>query len=65
MVSETGPGVTERIAYGFRLCLGRRPSEADLEDLTALYRDQLEHLSDSAPSTTNSHSLSGVPEEHS
>ena len=62
MVSETGPGVTERIAYGFRLCLGRRPSEADLEDLTALYRDQLEHLSDSAPGTANSHSLSGVPD---
>ena len=62
MVSETGPGVTERIAYEFRLCLGRRPSEADLEDLAALYRDQLEHLSDSAPSTANSHSLSGVPD---
>ncbi len=65
MVSETGPGVTERIVYGFRLCLGRRPSEADLEDLTALYRDQLEHLSDSAPGPANSHSLSGVSDSRS
>ena len=62
MVSETGPGVADRIAHGFRLCLGRLPSEAELKELTALYRDQLENLSDSAPSAASSHSLSGVPE---
>ncbi|MCY3777232.1 MAG: DUF1553 domain-containing protein, partial [Candidatus Aminicenantes bacterium] len=35
MVSETGPGVADRIAHGFRLCLGRRPSEAELEEWMA------------------------------
>ena len=62
MVSETGPGVADRIAHGFRLCLGRRPSETELKELTALYRDQLENLSDSAPSTASSHSLSEASE---
>ena len=62
MVSETGPGIADRIVHGFRLCLGRRPSEAELEELIALYRDQSVNLSGSAPIAANSHSLSGMSE---
>ena len=62
MISETGPGVADRIAHGFRLCLGRRSSEAEIEELTVLYRDQLESISDSSPRTTSSDSVSGMSE---
>ncbi len=33
--------VRERLAHGFRLCLSRRPGEAELTRLEALYRQQL------------------------
>jgi hypothetical protein len=62
IVSETGPGVADRIVHGFRLCLGRRPSQVELRELTALYRDQMETLSKSGPSAETVPSLSGVPE---
>ena len=49
MISETGPGTTDRISHGFRLCVGRRPSPAELQDLNTLYRNLMENLSGSAP----------------
>ena len=62
IVSETGPGVADRIVHGFRLCLGRRPSQVEIRELTALYRDQMETLSKSGPNAETGPSLSGVPE---
>ena len=49
MISETGPETADRISHGFRLCVGRRPSPGELQDLTALYQLQLQTLSGSAP----------------
>lgn len=53
MILETGPDTTDRITHGFRLCVGRRPSPGELQDLTALYRLQLQNLSASAPDAAN------------
>ncbi len=49
MISETGPETADRISHGFRLSVGRRPSPGELQDLTALYRLQMQNLSGSAP----------------
>ena len=59
MVSETGPAIADRISHGFRLCLGRRPSQEELQDLTALYRDQLENLPGSGSDAVRSRPSSG------
>ena len=59
MVSETGPAIADRISHGFRLCLGRRPSQEELQDLTALYRDQLENLPGSGSDAARSRPSSG------
>jgi hypothetical protein len=39
--SEAGGLIRERLAHGFRLCLSRRPGEAELTRLEVLYRQQL------------------------
>ena len=49
MISETGPETADRISLGFRLCVGRRPSPGELQDLTTLYRLQVQNLSGAAP----------------
>ena len=41
MMLEGGAGPEERIAYGFRLTVGRPPQPEELEVLTAGYRDML------------------------
>jgi hypothetical protein len=42
VVEETpGADVRGRVAHGFRLCLGRRPSQAELARLARLYEDLL------------------------
>ena len=53
MISETGLETADRISHGFRLCVGRRPSPGELQDLTDLYRLQLQSLSGSAPDAKN------------
>jgi hypothetical protein len=40
MVKEGGREPRTRIAYGFRLCTARRPADADLGDLLALYKSE-------------------------
>jgi mono/diheme cytochrome c family protein len=44
MVVDGGPGEQERATYGLRLCLARKPSQAEVERLVALYREQLAHF---------------------
>lgn len=36
-IAEAGPGTAERIAYGYRLCTGRRPGPEGLEALLAFH----------------------------
>lgn len=40
---EAGPDGAARAAYAFRLCLSRRPKQAELDRLLVFYRQQLEH----------------------
>ncbi|MDX2034907.1 MAG: DUF1553 domain-containing protein [Blastocatellia bacterium] len=42
MLTESAGSLRERLAYGFRLCLSRRPDEGELTRLEALYQQQLE-----------------------
>jgi hypothetical protein len=42
MMTESSGGVDERLTYGFRLCLTRRPGEKELRRLAELHRQQLE-----------------------
>ncbi len=42
MVAEAGPGERERAAHGFRLCVARVPSAAELDHLLRLYRESLD-----------------------
>jgi hypothetical protein len=42
MMTESSGGVDERLTYGFRLCLARRPGEKELRRLAESYRQQLE-----------------------
>ncbi len=62
MVSETSPAVADRIAHGFRLCLGRRPSQEELRELTALYQDQLKNLPGSGSDAARSRPSSRGPD---
>jgi mono/diheme cytochrome c family protein len=39
--AESGPELRDRLIYGFRLCMTRRPSEKEIEELAALYQRQL------------------------
>jgi mono/diheme cytochrome c family protein len=40
VMAEGGGDTESRLAYGFRLCVARRPNAAELERLAALYRKQ-------------------------
>jgi uncharacterized protein DUF1553/uncharacterized protein DUF1549/cytochrome c len=42
MMVESSGGVDGKLTYGFRLCLTRKPSQAELERMGDLYRQQLE-----------------------
>jgi hypothetical protein len=42
MMTESSGGVDERLTYGFRLCLARRPGEKELRRLAELHRQQLD-----------------------
>ncbi len=44
MVTEGGVSEQERVSYGLRLCLARKPSQAELARLVALYGEQLSHF---------------------
>jgi hypothetical protein len=41
MMTETGTGANDRLAYGFRLCTARQPKASELEILANLYSQQL------------------------
>jgi hypothetical protein len=41
VIAEGGGDAASRLAYGFRLCVARRPNAAELERLAALYQKQL------------------------
>ncbi len=42
MVTEVKGGAADRAVYGFRLCVARAPSRAELDHLLALYRERLQ-----------------------
>ncbi|MCI0662902.1 MAG: DUF1553 domain-containing protein, partial [Acidobacteria bacterium] len=42
MLAESSGGVDERLIYGFRLCVARKPGELERNRLRELYRQQLE-----------------------
>jgi mono/diheme cytochrome c family protein len=44
MIVDGGPGEQERAAHGLRLCLARKPSQAEVDRLVALYKEQLVHF---------------------
>jgi hypothetical protein len=44
MIAEGGESVESRTTRGFRLCLNRQPTNAELVELTRLYREQLDYL---------------------
>ncbi|MDQ3685083.1 MAG: PSD1 and planctomycete cytochrome C domain-containing protein [Acidobacteriota bacterium] len=48
VIREAAPDLRERIIYGFRLCVSRRPKEAEVEQLIALYNEQLQHFTKEA-----------------
>lgn len=41
VLTEAGPELRNRLIYGFRLCMARRPNEKEIEELAALYQRQL------------------------
>ena len=41
MIAEGGTSETDRITYGFRLAISRRPTQKELDDVLAFYRQQL------------------------
>lgn len=51
VVAEAKPDLRERIIYGFRLCVSRRPKETEVEQLIALYNEQLRHFTKDAGAT--------------
>ncbi|MGI8565026.1 MAG: DUF1553 domain-containing protein, partial [Pyrinomonadaceae bacterium] len=44
VIREAAPDLRERIVYGFRLCVSRRPNEAEVAQIIALYNEQLQHF---------------------
>ncbi|HEX2487937.1 MAG TPA: DUF1553 domain-containing protein, partial [Blastocatellia bacterium] len=40
VMAEAGPELRDRLIYGFRLCVSRRPNEKEVEELAALYQRQ-------------------------
>jgi hypothetical protein len=41
MVSEGGNSVPDRVAYGFRLAVSRKPTQAEIDKVVAFYNNQL------------------------
>jgi cytochrome c553 len=50
IVDEGGSSVTDRVTYGFRLTVSRRPSQKELDRLVNFYRQQLSEYSKDANS---------------
>ncbi|HVF27268.1 MAG TPA: DUF1553 domain-containing protein, partial [Pyrinomonadaceae bacterium] len=48
VIVEAPPDLRERIIYGFRLSVSRRPKEAEVEQLITLYNQQLQHFNKEA-----------------
>jgi len=44
VLAESGPELRDRLIYGFRLCVSRRPNEEEIEELAALYQRQIERF---------------------
>src|SRR5262245_2572489 len=44
VIAEAGPELRDRLIYGFRLCVSRRPNEKEIEELAALYQRQFERF---------------------
>jgi len=42
--AEAGPELRDRLIYGFRLCVSRRPNEKEIEELAALYQRQFDRF---------------------
>lgn len=61
MMTEVQGTEHERAAHGFRLCVARRPSPAELERLLDLYRDNLEKYAQD-PAAAKAMATSGLPE---
>jgi hypothetical protein len=40
ILAEAGPELRNRLIYGFRLCVSRRPNEKEIDELAALYQRQ-------------------------
>ncbi|MCC6425953.1 MAG: PSD1 domain-containing protein [Phycisphaerales bacterium] len=53
MMSEGGASTASRAAYGMRLCVGRRPSEAEVQRLVDLFDAQLESYRGDAGSASD------------
>lgn len=57
IINEAEPDVDSRLVLGFRLCTSRRPSEAEVARLRALYDQQIDFYSHNYPAAT---SVSGI-----
>jgi hypothetical protein len=44
VIAEGGADARSRIGYGFRLCTGRRPQPAELEEMARLFADQRKYF---------------------
>lgn len=44
LMSEAGPETSERVSYGFRLCVSRRPTSHELDRLVSYYREEQERM---------------------
>ncbi len=44
MMSYKGENIEDRLRYGFRLCVSRQPTDAEVGELLMLYRQQIEYL---------------------
>ena len=60
MVGEGGASDSQRLAYGFRLCTGRRPSKAELVRLEALFTTVTARIAKSPGAAPKS---AGTPQE--
>jgi Protein of unknown function (DUF1549)/Protein of unknown function (DUF1553)/Planctomycete cytochrome C len=44
VLTEAGPELRDRLIYGFRLCVSRRPNEKEIDELAALYQRQFDRF---------------------
>jgi hypothetical protein len=44
ILAEAGPELRDRLIYGFWLCVSRRPNEKEIEEIAALYHNQLDRF---------------------